>query len=49
MGWWVDKECESKLCEWRRGGREGGSGGEEEVAVGLLGDKRLAIGQQCSL
>lgn len=22
VGWWVDKECESKLCEWRRGGRE---------------------------
>lgn len=28
-------------------GRSGGKG--EEVVLGLLGDKRLAIGQQCSL
>lgn len=26
VGWWVDKECESKLCEWRRDGRGGGWG-----------------------
>lgn len=25
----MDRECESKLCEWRRGGREERSGGEE--------------------
>lgn len=45
----MDKECESKLCEWRRGGRGGVVGESEEVAVGFLGGKRLVIGQQCSL